>query len=293
MKKIFLSKSIIGIFLGIALITIYSCKKEYSFEGSNDPKSNVVIGNDCRINKIAFADNQSDVGIGSVSAEIDALDATTSVTLFDSLANAAIFNAAINYVGDKAFINADEYFVLEINTNRITRLHSLLDPDNPASPQVDVDYTYDGAGHLAKKSYSFTLQPNTPFQEVNYTYTNGNLTGMAKTDLINNDLLQDAVLEYYPAISPKNYIYLFADEESSYAPFNQFFNFGTKSTNAVKSVTITSYDPGNVPTGSTLSTFDNYILSQDNYVISATITGDDLFCIPAPAGKIKLSYKCK
>jgi hypothetical protein len=284
MKKIFF------LFLGVALIAIYSCKKELSFENPNNPNSNVIVGNDCRVNKIAFSDSLSDVGTGSVSAVINSLDTTLSVSIFDSLANAAVFDAAITYSNDTIFINANELFVVDLN-NRVTRLHGLLDPSDPGSPEVDIDYTYDGAGHLIKKSHSLTSLPNTPFEEVNYTYTNNNLTGMTKTDLTSGDLIQNAVLTYH-SLAPKNFIYLFPDEEV-YTPFNQFFNFGTKSVNAVKSIAVTDFDPGNVPAGTTISTFDNYVLSLDNYVLSATMSGDDAAAIPAFTGRLKFSYKCK
>jgi hypothetical protein len=86
-----------------------------------------------------------------------------------------------------------------------------------------------------------------PFQEVNYTYTSNNLTGMTNVDLSSGDLIQDAVLTYHNNISPKNYIYTFPDEEA-YAAFNQFFNFGAKNVNAVKSIQLRNFDPNNVPT---------------------------------------------
>lgn len=291
MKKIFFSNSKLLIVVSLLLITVYACKKESSFENPNNPNSNVIIGANCRIDKIAFSDSTSDIGIGSVSAVINAFDTTTSVTIFDSLGNNIIFNAAITYANDTAYINPDEFFVLDIN-NRVNRMHVLLDPQDPASPQIDVDYTYDGGGHLVKKSYAFTLDPDVPFQEVNYTYTNNNLTGMTKVDLTSNDILQNAVLNYDNSISPKNFIYIFPDEEA-YSPFTQFLNFGVRSANAVKGIAINYFNPGNIPAGSTLSTFNNYILSLDNYVVSATMTGDDLESIPAPTGRLKFNYKCK
>lgn len=156
MKKIFFSNGKLLIVVSLLLITVYACKKESSFENPNNPNSNVIIGANCRIDKIAFADSTSDIGIGSVSAVINAFDTTTSVTIFDSLGNSVIFNTAITYANDTAYINPDEFFVLDIN-NRVNRMHQLLDPQDPASPQIDVDYTYDGGGRLVKKLYAFTL----------------------------------------------------------------------------------------------------------------------------------------
>ncbi|MEI9958832.1 MAG: hypothetical protein WDM90_21540 [Ferruginibacter sp.] len=51
---------------------------------------------------------------------------------------------------------------------------------------------------------------------------------------------------------------------------NQFFNFGIKPTNAVKSLKVNYYTSG-VVTDSTVSNFSSYILSRDNYVTPAFI----------------------
>jgi hypothetical protein len=291
MKKIFLHHRALWVFVSVSLMAIYSCKKEASVEDPNNPGGDVVIGANCRVSKIAFADSLLGFGTGSVSAVINALDTTTSVTAFDSLLNIASVKVSITYASDTAKINANEYFLLDPN-KRVARLHALEDTSNPASKQIDIDYIYDGNGRLMKKSHSYTLDPNVPFQEVNYTYAANNLTKMEKMDLIKNELIQDADIIYDNAISPKNYLYLFPDEKT-YATFNQFFNFGTKSINLVKSIKVRNFDPGNMPKDSTLSTFGNYVLSVDRYVLSATMSGDSAYAIPAKKGRLKFSYKCK
>ena len=106
------------------------------------------------------------------------------------------------------------------------------------------------------------------------------------------DKIKDADLTYYSNIAPKNYMYLFPDE-STYAEFNQFYNFGNKPTNAVKTIKLRYFDPGNVPVDSAVSQFNSYILSRDNYVVSVYMLGDDQSSIPAAEGKLTFSYKCK
>jgi hypothetical protein len=105
-------------------------------------------------------------------------------------------------------------------------------------------------------------------------------------------------MDYYTTIKPRNYLNLMPDETISddlnhFAPYTQFFNFGKKSTDAIRSLKVRSFDPGNVPRDSTVSNFSTYITSRDNYVLSVYMLGDDQESIPAAVGKLKFSYKCK
>ena len=103
--------------------------------------------------------------------------------------------------------------------------------------------------------------------------------------------------DYYSNITPKNYLNLMPDENnqsdfSRFAPFSQFYNFGKKPVNAVKKMTVRRYSSG-AAVDSTVSSFNGYIMSRDNYVLSVYMLGDDQPSIPAEAGKLKFSYKCK
>lgn len=276
----------------LMVLVLSSCLKEYSAEDNNDNSGGVIIGGDCRISKIAFADSASGISLGSIGATINATDNATDITLFDSLALTIDFNSAPQYFSDTVAIDPDQYFIRDINTRRIKSFHGLIDPTVPSSQEFDVIYNYDASGHLITKIYSLTSFPGVPFQQVTYTYSGGNLTHMESKDMFSNDLIRDADLTYYNTISPKNYMYLFPDE-NLYAEFNQFYNFGTKSTNAVKSVKVKYYDPGNVLVDSTVSEFQSYIMSRDNYVVSVYMLGDDQAFIPAAEGKLNFTYKCK
>jgi hypothetical protein len=253
--------------------------------------SDLIIGIDCRISKIVSTDTATNTGLGSLAADINNLDIVTRITKFDSLSNTIEFIATPTYINDTVYINPDEYFLVDIN-KQILKLHGLIDPTDPFSAQFDVNYTYSAPGHLISKSYALTSDPFNPFYLVVYTYVDGNLTHMSGTDLFTGDLIIDADMNYYSNIVPKRYMYLFPDEKG-YPYFSQFFNYGLRSYNAVKDMTVRNYDPGNVVRDSLVSTFSNYIMSRDTYVLSVQMNGDDQPGIPAQAGKLSFSYHCK
>jgi hypothetical protein len=274
----------------ILVAALSSCLKEYSTEESGDT-SGTIIGADCRIDKIAFNDSASGVSLGSIAATISPTDLVNDITQFDSLTLTLDYTFAPQYFGDTVTIDADQYFIRD-NTKRIQQLHGLVDPTVTGSPEFDVAYNYDAAGFLINKTYTYSLLPGIPFQSVNYTYTGGNLTYMETVDEFTSDVIKNADLTYYNNIAPKNYLNIFPDEDT-YAPFNQFFDFGKKSVNAVKSLKVRFFDPGNILVDSAVSTFSSYIMSRDNYVTSVYMLGDDQASIPAAEGKLKFTYKCK
>ena len=283
-----------GFLYSIIIVTVFaltSCQKEYSTENGGD-SGGIIIGADCRISKIAYSDSASGVSIGSIGATINSADVVTDITQFDSLTLTIDFNDVPQYFTDTVAIDADQYFLMDLSTKRIKSFHGLIDPTLPGSPEFDIDYVYDAAGYLVNKFYSYSLLPGVPYQQVTYTYSGGNLTHMETDDLFTGDVIKDADLSYYPNIAPKNYMNLFPDEDM-YAEFTQFFNFGKKSTNAVKNFKLRYYDPGNVLADSAVSTFSSYVMSRDNYVLSVYMLGDDQSTIPAAEGKLNFSYKCK
>jgi hypothetical protein len=282
----------ISLLLFVSAVILSSCLKEYSTEEGNDTGAGVIIGADCRINKITYTDSATGTGRGSISAAINNSDNVTDVTGFDSLTLTIDYNYLVQYFNDTVYIDPSQYFVRDATSKRINKFHGFIDPSVPASPQFDVEYVYDATGRLTEKFYYFSLAPTIPFMQASYTYTNGNATAVVLKDRFTGDIIRDATLAYYPNIAPKNFMYLFPDE-TLYPEFNQFFNFGTKSTNAVKNLKIRYYDPGNVVVDSSVSAFSNYILSRDNYVLSVEMAGDDQSTLPAVEGKLKFSYKCK
>lgn len=280
------------LFTAIA-VTLFSCEKEYSSENSG-AANELIVGIDCRVSKIVYTDTATRSGIGSIGALINSIDIVTLITRFDSVSNTIDYIARPVYANDTVFLdvnNPDEYFIVDIE-KRITKLHGLTDPTDNLSPQFDMFYLYNTAGYLTAKIFFLTNSPTIPLRRVDYVYTNGNLTHMTVTDLTNGDLSIDADLSYYTTVIPKRFIYLFPDEDE-YPDYTQFFNFGNKSFNGVKKMTIRNYDPGNVLRDSLVTDFSNYNMSRDGYVLSVQMSGDNLQCIPALAGKLSFSYKCK
>ncbi len=284
MKKIFFYCVLVAAFFT-------SCLKEYSAE-QNPDGSDGIIGADCRISKISYSDSAGITAIGSIGATINAADAVTDITKFDSLTLTIEFNAAPQNFGDTVAIDPDQYFITEGTAKRIKQFHGLIDPAVQGSPEFDVAYVYDAAGFLINKFYTLSSFPGFPYQKVSYTYNNGNLIKMVTDDLFTGDVIKDASLTYTNTVAPKNFWYLFPDE-ITYAEFNQFYNFGKKSANGVQSLKLRFYDPGNLLVDSAVSTFSNYIMSRDNYAVSVNMNGSDQSFIPATAGKLRFTYKCR
>ena len=274
------------------LIALFSCEKEYSSENTGSD-SEFIVGIDCRISKIVYTDTAGvGTGLGSIEANINNLDIVTKLTEFDSLSNTIKFITDPVYRNDSVYINADEYFIVDAN-KKVIKMHGLEDPTDPFSLQFDVFYVYNATGYLVTKNYFLTGSPTAPFYRVDYTYAGGgNLTGMRKVKLPGGDLDMDAELNYYSLTVPRRFIYTFPDE-IKYPQFTQFFNFGSKNFNAVKDMKVRTYDPGNVVRDSLVSTFSNYRMSNDTYILSVQMGGDDQPSIPALAGKLSFSYKCK
>ena len=219
-------KKIIIVCFSLLAVSLVACEKEYSIE--NNPEDNAqIVGVDCRISKVIYTDTASHKGLGSLTALIDSQDIVTRITAYDSVSNTIEFRADPFITNDTIHINANEYFIMDVN-NRITRLHGLSDPTDPLSAQFDAAYFYNATGYLTSKIYSYTAAPGIPFYRVTYTYSNNNLTQMAATDLGSGNLVSNASMEYYPEIVPRRYIYIFPDE-IKYSFYNQFYNFGEKS----------------------------------------------------------------
>lgn len=279
------------------VVALFSCEKEYSSENSGNTDNELIVGVNCRISKIVYTDTSGTAaggrgtGLGYIASQINSLDIDTLIIRFDSLANTLEFRNKPIYSNDSVFIDADQYFVVDVN-KRITKMHGLADPTDPFSLQYDVFFVYNTAGYLTTKNYFFTAGPVVQFQRVDYTYNSGNLTHMAAVDLPGGDLGMDADITYFPNLVPRRFIYIFPDE-TFYPEFSQFFNFGTRNFNAPKTMKVRNYDPGNVVRDSLVSTFSNYIMSRDGYVLSTQMGKNDQPSIPALAGKLTFSYHCK
>ncbi len=291
--KIKRMKKILSFFLVLTVVGIFGCEKEYSVEDGGTSNNPNIIGADCRITKIVFTDTSSGAAKGSIAAIINSTDKVTDITKFDSLTATIDYNSIPVFIGDSLYINPDEYYILDAVTKRVKSFHGLIDPSNPFSPKFDASFTYDASGNLIGKIYAAPLiNFGIPYLAIGYTYTGSNLTGMSEIDLTTGNLNSDASISYYPIIAPKNFMYLFPDEDT-YAPYSQFLNFGNRPANAVQQLKLRYYNPGNIVRDSAISNFSSYTKSVDNYITSVIMTGSNQACIPALTGKLKFSYKCK
>ncbi len=273
-----------------ALFIFFSCGKENSIENGLDNNS-LIIGIGCSISKIVYADTATDVALGSIAAVLDDSGKVVSITEFDSLGFAINFYVEPTQVSDTVFINTNEYYLLDQVTGMVKGFHGLFVPTNPLSQRFDIAFTYNAEGNLVKKSYRFSANPGTPYQEVNYSYSAGNLVQMTETDLTTGNKISDAEMSYYPLLTPKGNLYLFPDEYD-YAQYSQFYNFGKRSVNAVKSMKVRFYAPGNIPIDSAVSSFRDYVTSVDNYTLSVIMEGDHQPSVPARASRLNFSYSC-
>jgi len=280
------------------LIAVFSCEKEFSTENTGNTDNEFIVGIDCRISKILYTDTAGTsmglpgISLGYIESEINNLDIDTLITRFDSLSNTIEFRGRPIYRNDSVYINSDEYFIVDAN-KRITKMHGLVDPTDFLSLQFDVFYVYNATGYLVTKNYFLTTSPTIPFYKVDYAYGGaGNLIHMSAVNLPSGDLNMDADITYYNLTVPRRFIYTFPDEVN-YAPFTQFFNFGTRNFNAPKEMKVRNYDPGNVVRDSLVSTFSNYSMSRDTYILSVQMGGDDQPSIPALAGKLSFKYHCR
>ena len=283
----------------LSVLILISCTKEFSLENGGTVSSNEIVGVDCRMSRIAFYDSASNIALGSIAATIDARDTVRDITLFDSLFNTIVLNSMPFYARDTAYLNPDEYFIIDPATSKVLHLHGVLNSVFPSIP-FETDYVYNADGTLFQKRYDIPGAGVSPAVVVEYTYLGGNLTRMTSTDYttFTPSLIADADIDYYNNIKPRRYLNLMPDETltddlNHFAMYTQFFNFGTKPVNAIKSLKVRSYDPGNVVRDSTVSNFFTYITSRDNYVLSVYMLGDDQESLPAAVGRLNFSYKCK
>jgi hypothetical protein len=284
-------KMIAGSTLVLALLSVAGCEKEYSLEEGGNGTGVNIIGDDCRISKISYADSASGVSLGAITANINSSDRLTSVVEFDSLNNTLLNEYTPLYTNDTVYISFTEYFVLNPTTKAVMSRHGQLDPTDPFSDDIVVDYTYNAQGYLTKKEYSYEAT-GIIYRVVDYLYIGGNLVRMEDMDPTTGELSTDADLRY-TSLAPTAFVYFFPDE-LDYQEFNQFLNFGRKSVNAVSNITVRSYDPvTNTPADSIVSAFKGYVLSADKYVLSCYMDGDDQSSLPAVAGKLVFSYHCR
>lgn len=285
MKTVF----IILFYAGLALICT-SCAKEYSFEGSpplpvDTINNNPVLGNRCRIEKIVSFLSNSSNSRSAITAYFNSLHEVQQVLVYDSLRNQAGINVQMIYKGDTVSIvaggSSGQYFLLDAGGRAGAYYFNGL----------IYRYLYNTAGFMEKQEIYVDGNPPVQLSEVNYQYTNNNLTRVSVIALP-NIRVKEAELEYYVNKPVSQFLYFFPGSPELSA-YQLGLNLGRRSEQAIKKMVIRDY---NVSTGQLIKTsttnFLNYQLSRENYVMGFNLSGDELLEIGFLSGRNRVEYHC-
>lgn len=273
----------------LVMLAFLSCKKEKSLDtfGGANP---IFIGNNCRISQILTVDSFSSVGYEAHNIFFNAAGNATRSQIIDSLSSSSFFDESFTYKGDTIYVRNIGFFVKN-SSGRVQSFKGPEDPTDPFSDTVTINFTYSAAGALTKAEYFYFGIP-IPLVRSTYTYTGNNLT-KARTDLLvpSFETIIESELVYNTAQTVRDFIYTFPDAYELY-PFLPALNFGNKPTNALTKVTTKIYDAG-LLTDSLVTTYKNYKLSNDGYVLEFFADGDFQDGMGIYNGRTKFKYFCK
>jgi hypothetical protein len=281
---------LIGSLAILCLVSLYSCKKEYSIENGYDP-NNPPLGNNCKLSGIIQADSATGIGLNSFTTTFDANFKGTYVVLWDSVQGSAQFSANLAYNGDTLRVDANEYFLLGTN-KRTLSFHTHQNPADSTTPALDFLYTYDGGGYMTKKEV-YINGINIPAVRFTYTWTSGNLTGVEGDIVVpgQEQKLFTATMEYDLSRTIKNFINIFPDGYE-HAPYVMALDLGTKSKNPLTRMAATNYDSSGNATSTVATTFINQKYSADGYLLQWLAEGDAPAIGILPPGLTKFHYTC-
>jgi hypothetical protein len=216
---------------------------------------------------------------------------TLGMDYYDSITNTN-FKSAFQYRGDTIVMGNSEWMIQDGATKNISQYFVRDTTNDSFWDDILYEYKYDQTGKLIKKLiyYNYSADPD---YITNYLYDGNDLittqlfAGDAKAKLMQTDITYDA------STTIKPWIYLFGDAFENYR-YLQGFSFGKKATHLVKKIVSTIYDINN---GTTLdlwtTTFGEYVISKDQYVLQATSIGDNQQGMGTLLGTIRYDYQCK
>jgi hypothetical protein len=242
----------------------------------------------CKMENLGFFDLTTGLSFASITNTYNSANVVTKVQFIDSANQNVLANFDLRYSPSRIDIDTAQYFELDA-TGRVSAFYGYIDAEvNAGYPRVIIRYTYDGNGYMTKAAYSLPVAPTFVVQEINFTWTNGNLT---KTVISAPGSLEKIEVDYQYDLTkaPKSFISLFPNYEIVY--LQSAINYGRNSTNVISQSTITNYDATTgEPTGAVTAQYTNYVIDADNYVRSFDIVGDGAL-IPGDT-KYALSYRC-
>ncbi len=243
----------------------------------------------CKLRNIGLLDIGSGKGWASITNSFNSSNQVSRVQNVDSVNNVIIDNFNLVYSATRVTLDTAQYFDLDAS-GRIKEFHGYLDADVASgnSPKVIIRYTFDANGYMTKAAYSLPSFPTLVVQEINFTWTNGNLTKVTISEP--NSLAKvEIVYTYDVTKSPKEFLCLFPNYEIVY--MQTAVNYGKNSVNLPTKSTITEFDATTgQPNTPEVSDFKAYQLNSENYVTSFVIEGEGSV-LPGNT-RYALSYKC-
>jgi hypothetical protein len=265
--------------------TLLSCSKETSIEKQSQPFTGCKVGSivalETTTGRALYAVNTL-FSVGGVPREVEAID---SVTGRPDLIQ------PMDIRKDSVILSDGQYFLLDAN-GRVRKLQIREDPTDPTSDAYVFQYSYDPSGYLIEKRVSTPALPVT-LVTYNYTWTNGNLTSVEGrlTAALNPVRIFLSELEYDLNVAPKDFIYVFPDGAESFM-FSMAFDYGKKSVNLLKRMTVVYYDEQGVQTDAYASDFRDVKLSPEGYVQEWLVDGDSMDPFGIFAGRVRFDYFC-
>ncbi len=242
----------------------------------------------CKVQNLGFFDLTTGLSFASITNTYNSANIVTKVQFIDSANQNVLANFDLQYSPSRIDIDTAQYFELDA-TGRVSAFYGYIDAEvNAGYPRVIIRYTYDANGYMTKAAYSLPVAPSVVVQEINFTWTNGNLT---KTVISAPGSLEKVEVSYEYDLSkaPKSFISLFPNYEVVY--LQSAINYGRNSTNVISRSTVTNFDASTgAPTDTVTAEYNNYVIDADNYVKSFDIVGDGSL-LPGDT-KYVLSYKC-
>jgi hypothetical protein len=240
----------------------------------------------CKIQNIGFLDLSSGIGFASLTNTFNSSNKISRVQFIDSAGQTPGEDFTLTYTANRISIDANQYFDLDAS-GRIMQFNGYIDADADGGyPQVIINYSYDANGYMSKATYALPAAPAAVFQEINYTWTNGNLTRVVVAPPGSQERIE-LLYEYDMTKAPKEFMCFFPNYEVVY--LQSAINYGKNSTNLPIKSTALTYGATGAEEDKAESVFTSFGII-DNYVRSFEIVGEGSI-LPGDTRYV-LNYKC-
>lgn len=297
------SVSITGTFNGIALDsaqkqkTITDGKFKVKFKSKT---STTTPPQNCTISKLLYTDSTFNVNYFALFSQYN-LNTISNIRLSDSTSPAQLvtLNYPVTFPAGKVNVPINgkpQYFTLDAN-GRATSFTGYQDPLTDTSNAMIASYTYDGSGHLIKRTEASPAAPGTVVIEMTYTWS-GNLLTQAVVKYQGLKVLQVAY-EYDNSKEVKNFLALHPYAAEIFY-FQSVVKVGVIPDRALTKVTEQYFDASGTLTNTFVSFLEKYNIDANKNVQSFWVRGDDFTATTLISGinlyastKYTLSYRCQ